>query len=85
MSVPGWNVATYTGYLVVIVLVVLSIFVSWVMRTVWMLWVASSSLMSSSGTFGGMPFRTNRGCVFSGSGYVWYASLAVQISVSRML
>ena len=71
ISVPGWKVSTKIGYLVITVLVVLSMFVSWVTRTVWMSWVASSSLMSSSGTFGGIPFSTNRGCIFSGSGYVW--------------
>ena len=85
ISVFGWNVTTNIGYLFVTVLVVLSIFLSWVTCTVWTLWVASSSLMSSSGRFGGMPFRTNRGWVFSGSGYVWYASWAVRISVSRVL
>ena len=71
ISVPGWKGSTKIGYLVITVLVVLSIFVSWVTRTVWILWVASSSLMFSSGTFGGVPFSTYRGRVVSGSGYVW--------------
>ena len=72
ISVPGWKVTTNIGYLVITVFVVLSIFVIWVMRTVCMSWVASSSRMSSSGTFGGMPFSTNRGWVVCGNGYVCY-------------
>jgi hypothetical protein len=61
MSVPGWNVITNIGYLFITVRVVLFVLVSCMIFTVWMLCEASSKRTSYSGTFGGMPLRTNRG------------------------
>jgi hypothetical protein len=71
MSVPGWNVITNIGYLFITVRVVLSVLVSCMIFTVWILLESSSSRTSSSGTFGGMPFRTSRGWTASSRGYVW--------------
>jgi hypothetical protein len=71
MSVPGWKVVTYTGYLFIIVRVSLSVLVSCIIFTVWISFAANSSWTSYSGNFGGKPFNTRRGWMASGNGYVW--------------
>jgi hypothetical protein len=86
MSVPGWKVITNIWYLAITARVFLSVLVIWDIRTTWMSCATSSARTSSSGTFGGIPFSSNRGWISSGNVCVWYASLAVFfISVSRML
>jgi hypothetical protein len=71
MSVLGWKVTTNTVYLVINVCVVLFAFVIWEVFKIRNSCAVSSACISSTETLGGMPVRTTRGWMASGSGYEW--------------
>ena len=69
-SVPGENMTTKIGYLVNTSRMDLSVLVIWYIFTVFMSRAFRASWMSSSGTFGGIPFSTSRVWRVSGSGHI---------------
>jgi len=70
MSVPGSKVTTNTGYLVISVCVTLSVFVIWENFTISISWAVRPVCILSTGKLVGMPLRTRRGRMESGTVYV---------------